>query len=371
MHREEKSMFSNNQKISKRQITRLLIYDITGISTLLLPAMLARIVGKDGIFCIFFALIPAYLFTALMGALQKKMDAPYPVYIRKKSGRAVSSVIFAVYYLYSILLAGYVLYVLSCLIQTSLLKGESYWLICICILALGGYGIMGGMEGRARIYEILFWFLMIPLLLMLLLAARDVNPDYWTPVFSSNLSDFAKGTVLVFLFYLLICFVLFLGAFETKRGDGIKAAKTSLKVAALLNGAVFLITLGMFGEKALQGMQYPVITLMSMVKLPGGFFERQDAFMVAIWFFTIYALVNSSMFYGTEVLKHMIGKKGKKRYVLVTLVLTFLAAAMFYRSAFVLRMGEKYFLYIGIGFVVLIPLLFAIFSRKKSGEVSE
>lgn len=364
-------MFSDNQKISKRQITRLLIYDITGISTLLLPTMLARIAGKDGFFCIFLALIPAYLFTALMEVLQKKMQMPYPAYIRQKTGGVISRVIFAVYYFYSILLAGYVLYVLSCLIKTSLLKEESFWLICICILVLGGYGIMGGIEGRARIYEILFWFLMIPLILMLLLAARDVNPDYWTPVFSSHLSDIAKGTILVFLFYLLVCFILFLGAFETKRGDGIKATKTSLKVAALLNGAVYLITLGMFGETALKGMKYPVITLMSMIKLPGGFFERQDAFMVAIWFFTIYALVNSSMFYGTEMLKHIVGKGGKKRYVLVTLILTFLASAMFYRSAYVLQMGEKYFVYIGIGFVVLVPLLFAVFGRSKSGEVAK
>lgn len=92
--------------------------------------------------------------------------------------------------------------------------------------------------------------------------------------------------------------------------------------------------------------------------------------MVAIWFFTIYALVNSSMFYGTEMLKHLAGKHGKKRYVLVTLVLTFLASAMFYRSAFVLQFGEKYFAYLGIGFIVLAPLLFAVFGGKKSGEVA-
>lgn len=88
-------MFSDNRKISKRQITRLLIYDITGISTLLLPAMLARIAGKDGIFCIFLALIPAYLFTVLMEILQKKMRMPYPSYIKQKTGNVFSKILFA------------------------------------------------------------------------------------------------------------------------------------------------------------------------------------------------------------------------------------------------------------------------------------
>ena len=46
-------MFSENGRISKRQIRRLLIYDLFGINTLLLPVLLAKYVGKDGIFSIF------------------------------------------------------------------------------------------------------------------------------------------------------------------------------------------------------------------------------------------------------------------------------------------------------------------------------
>ncbi len=358
-------MFSENQKISKRQITRLLIYDVTGISTLLLPPVLANVAGKDGIFCIFLALIPAYLFVKLMEKLQKKMDAAYPVYIRKSTPKAVAGTLYVVYYILGILLAGFALYVLSNLIQTSLLEEESFWIISICILLLGGYGILGGIEGRARIYEILFWFLMIPLLLMLLLSVRDVRSDYWTPILTSDISQILKGTGLVLAFYLIVYFVLFLGEFELRRGDGIRAAKTTLKVAALLNGVVYLIVLGMFGQESLKGMKYPVITLMSMIKLPGDFLERQDAFMVAIWFFTIYALVNGSMFYSTEVLKELINRKGKKRYVLVTVVLTFLSCAMFYRSAFWLQIGRDYLVYIAVGFVILIPLLFLCFGKYR------
>lgn len=364
-------MFSSNQKISKRQMTRLLIFDMTGISTLLLPPLLAQIAGRDGIFCILLALLPAYLFTLLMERLQRKMRMPYPGYLRQKLGKVLAVILLLVYFFYGILLAGYTLYVVSSLVQTSLLREESYWLIGICMLLLGGYGIMGGIEGRARIYELLFWILMIPLLLMLLLAVQDVNPDYWTPVVMTGWADILRGTLLVFLFYLIISFVLFLQPFETKAEEGIASAKRALFVTALLNAAVYLIVLGIFGNETLSVMRYPVITLMSMVKLPGGFFERQDAFMVAIWFFTLYALLNSSMFYAAEVGKEIIGKQRQRGCVLFTLLLTFAASAVFYRSAALLDLGKGWLVCAGIPFLVLLPLLMLCGKKADKGEKKE
>lgn len=37
---------------------------------------------------------------------------------------------------------------------------------------------------------------------------------------------------------------------------------------------------------------------MAMAQIPGGLFERQDALMVAIWFFSLFSLFNSFIFYG-------------------------------------------------------------------------
>lgn len=45
-------MFSENQKISERQMARLLIFDMCGISTLLLPGLLGKMLGTDGVFAI-------------------------------------------------------------------------------------------------------------------------------------------------------------------------------------------------------------------------------------------------------------------------------------------------------------------------------
>lgn len=359
-------MFSENQKISKRQISRLLIYDLLGITTLLLPTALVNIAGADGIFCIFLALLPAYVYLIVLKRIQHRVDKDYLAYIETVCGKVIMKIVGIFYFLFCIFLAGYTVFLLSNVIAKSLLKEESYWLIAISILVLGGYGVLEGIEGRARVYELLFWFLLIPLIIMLILAAGDVNVDYWTPVFTTGLWDIGRGIALVFAFYAITFSCLFLIPFEKKQGNAVISAKIAIIIMAMLNSIIFLILLGMFGKKSLGVMDYPIITLMSMIKMPGGFFERQDAFMVGIWFFALYALINSGMFYGNEIIKRVINRNGNKRYIAVTLLLTFMMAAMFYRSQGAIQYYQLFLTIIGIPAIILIPLLVYAVDRGKN-----
>ncbi len=45
-------MFAENWKISLRQIRRLLILDLFGMSSLMLPGIFTSLTGADGIFCL-------------------------------------------------------------------------------------------------------------------------------------------------------------------------------------------------------------------------------------------------------------------------------------------------------------------------------
>lgn len=52
-------------------------------------------------------------------------------------------------------------------------------------------------------------------------------------------------------------------------------------------------------------MKYPAITLMSSIHLRGSFLKRLDAFMIAIWFFTLFALVTVFLFYAQELVQKL------------------------------------------------------------------
>ena len=369
-------MFSENQKISERQMARLLIFDMCGISTLLLPGLLGKMLGTDGVFAILLGAVPVYLFTFLPELLQEKrknsntrngsntsnisnIGKSYPEILKKQGNGFIRIFVLVVYTVEGILLAGYGLFLLSDLMVSELLKDSSFVLAAVLLMLLCGYGIWQGIEGRARVYEILFWFVFLPLILMLLLATKDVNTIYWTPVMVHSWGNFVKGTAAVVLLYGTMAFVLFLQPYLAENVRVGRTCRKSLCVTVIFNAAIYLITLGIFGSGMLPKMKYPAITLMSMIKLPGGFFERQDAFMVAIWFFTIYAFINTGMFYASDLLKAVWQKEGhqkadaksiEKLIIPIVMVLTFAVTLLFY------RLPEWKIMFIWIQAIAFLPL---------------
>lgn len=57
----DRIIFSDNQQVSARQISRALFLEMLGLSTLLLPPALARLCGTDGVFAILFGGVLTYL----------------------------------------------------------------------------------------------------------------------------------------------------------------------------------------------------------------------------------------------------------------------------------------------------------------------
>lgn len=370
-------MFADNEKISKRQITRLLIYDVFGISTLILPQKLAQTAGNLGILSMMIAAILVYMYLEAFGRMQHGMRMDLSSYLSGGNGdrkgvstsiwtKIVCKILQLLYLCLFVGIAGYTVAVFTEVMHRFLLNGESFLVIAGTILILAGYGIVQGIEGRARVYELLFWFLLVPLIIMLLLAIRDINPSYYQGAISTDADGLVCGTGMSITCFMLLYFAGLLGRFEQKKGEAIAGAKSALVVVLVLNLVIYVILVGVFGRNALGNMESPVLVLMSMVKLPGGFLKRQDAFMVAIWFFTLYALINSSLFHGNEMLKNLIGKRGNKRYIIITLLLVYCVAKVWYDNCWQIERYRTWFVVAALILVLVVPPIIYLIDKGGS-----
>ena len=294
-------MFSENNRISGRQMYRLMTYDLLGIGTLLVPQMLAKTAGRDGILSIGIGMAAALAYLWILRRLAPPAQESYPEYMERQLGRIGGGIVQTGYLIYLVLLAGYVAYLFADIILRDLLRGESFYLVLSVIMLLVLYGLAGGIEGRARVYEMLFWFLLIPLFLMLFAAADEVCTDYWAPLGMSSLKGVAGGAYGVFLNLSFAFFLLFSGTYVRRQETLFAAGKRAILFVGCLHAVLYLVLEGIFGVPALAGMDYPAVTLMSTVKISGGFLKRTDAFMFGVWFFTLYALLNSCVFYGSSI----------------------------------------------------------------------
>ena len=366
------SMFSENNQISGRQVFRLLTYDFLGMGTLLLPTMLADTAGRDGIFCILAGILSTFLYLKLLRYLLKGMKTSYPDFLKQKCGKICGYVLWGGYFLYFILMASYTAYLFSTLMLNGLVENVSFYLVLLLILLLAFYGMAGGIEGRARVYEILFWFLMIPLFLMLFAACREVKPAYWSPVFVADGKEVLSGSYYVLFCYSMVSIVLFLKEYVADRKKCVGAAEKAVWFSGGVFTALYLILIGLFGVEALAQMKFPAVTMMSRVQVTGGFLKRTDAFMFSIWFFTLYAMLNSMVFYSGNLAEKVIRDcggylEGKKRMLpyLILLLLVYGVTVLFYRNQQFLDCVTFLLWKIGTPFVVGVPVLLCLAGERK------
>ena len=366
------SMFSENNQISGRQVFRLLTYDFLGMGTLLLPTMLADTAGRDGIFCILAGILSTFLYLKLLRYLLKGMKTSYPDFLKQKCGKVCGYVLWGGYFLYFILMASYTAYLFSTLMLNGLVENVSFYLVLMLILLLAFYGMAGGIEGRARVYEILFWFLMIPLFLMLFAACREVKPAYWSPVFMADGKEVLSGSYYVLFCYSMVSIVLFLKEYVADRRKCVGAAEKAVWFSGGVFAVLYLILIGLFGAEALAQMKFPAVTMMSRVQITGGFLKRTDAFMFSIWFFTLYAMLNSMVFYSGNLAEKVIRDcggylEGKKRMLpyLILLLLVYGVTVLFYRNQQFLDCVTFLLWKIGTPFVVGVPVLLCLTGERK------
>ena len=371
-------MFSENNQISGRQVFRLLTYDFLGMGTLLLPTMLADTAGRDGIFCILAGILSTFLYLKLLRYLLKGMKTSYPDFLKQKCGKVCGYVLWGGYFLYFILMASYTAYLFSTLMLNGLVENVSFYLVLMLILLLAFYGMAGGIEGRARVYEILFWFLMIPLFLMLFAACREVKPAYWSPVFMADGKEVLSGSYYVLFCYSMVSIVLFLKEYVADRRKCVGAAEKAVWFSGGVFAALYLILIGLFGVGALAQMKFPAVTMMSRVQVTGGFLKRTDAFMFSIWFFTLYAMLNSMVFYSGNLAEKVIRDcggylEGKKRMLpyLILLLLVYGVTVLFYRNQQFLDCVTFLLWKIGTPFVVGVPVLLCLTGRKPNRGMEE
>ena len=365
-------MFADNWKISLRQISRIMILDLFGLSSLVLPGIVADMTGADGIVCFLLGMGGGILLLGVIQGNVRYMEGSYYQYLKKTMGQILSDVFMVFYLLYFIILAGYVLYQLDILILSWLLPKGNYWMVEVLLLLLAAYGTFRGIEGRVRIYEILFWFLGIPLLIMLIFATGSVDTDIWTPVFYTNGRVYMEHSITVWSYLLPLSGLLFLKEFAQKPERLVKSGKIAVITVTILNVVIYLILIGNFGQKTVQVLKHPVITLMGMVDFPGGFFTRQDVTMTAIWFFALFALLHTGVFQGTLIMKQLCNEKKSNYSMWVALIFIFFIADSFIKNGFMEDIFKAYQERIALPgmlvILIIVPLVYQVRRIMKKPE---
>lgn len=307
----KRDTFAQNESISPRQLYRLYVFNLLGVGTLVLPNNLAKL-GKYGFISIALGVFMAWLFMWIVSEVRERRKTIYDRSIDKTkyAKMLIYDLIIAIYELSQ---AAFLAWIFVKLIRDSLIPDESFTVVLLVIMAVCAYALSGGVECRARVYEVVFFFVLIPLAAMILFAISDVRLDYLMIKdrvgVDFGIADIFAGAYYVFAASISVFNILFVRERTASqiRGSVSKAIFTYAGILFLL----YAVLLGNFGKYSLSEIEFPAVVLMSDVQIKGSFFKRADALMLSVWFFTLFSVLNMSLYYAVLRCENFAENTGK------------------------------------------------------------
>lgn len=297
-------MFSGNQKISPRQLKRLVVLDFFGKGALLLPAFSGEMTAREFLLNLLFALGLLLLYTGALTCLSGHVRGDFLSYLKERIGRKTTFLVGILLLFYALFNLVYFTKIFGTLGHSFvLLETREEWLMLLLLLG-AMYVSLGGLEVRGRTAEVWYPVLFYPMLFLLAFCGLNARNVPAGSVVDGHLGLRAKTVFQIFSVFGGTTAFLFLAPQIEGGIEGKKAFRRAVAVTAAALTGLFLVLTATFGEQGFSEFTFPIIALMSSVELPGVFLERWDVVFTTLLLVGLYISAGASLYYGL-----LIGKK--------------------------------------------------------------
>ncbi len=363
-------MFSENDKISIRQLQALLILDIFATAVVTLPRQTAIFAGNDGWICVLLGSSIMIIFTLFFTALSKRYPDKTVVEISQiLLSRPIGLLISLGLAVKLVIGTGLQLRIFCEMIGQSMLFRTPVGVTAIAMLLVCGYVAAEGYECRARAGEILFVFVFVPFLVLLLLALFTADYSNLRPVMSHNGIELAQGSWKTILSFQGIELLFLVYPYLQRPKKAQKGILTAAVVIGFFMTLITLLTIAVFGEHSVANKLFPVLNMMDSVELPGSFLDRQDIFLLWFWVASIFASVSAGLFFVTVILERMQPQKSQKisarKWLIGIIIVVFAVALLPQNVAQTYDMMENLKVYGGVFYILVLPVLLLLLDTIK------
>lgn len=324
-------MIFNNEKISPGQLYRLVVMATIGITCILETELCVKYAGGYGVFCLIFQMVLTVLYTKLILYWCEKCNWNFLKYKNRFINFKTKKIIYFIFMIKYFLLTIFVISYLIKLIRTDLLKEMGYIGILIPTVFLVIYSVSKGVEARARLAELMVYFIFTFILLLAILSINNFELSYVISQKLGNISGIFIGGGILFLLFSPVEIILFMtDKFVVLKNNVISKKKTNLYKKAIwmsvitafvLNIIYYIVCTGVISINVIIAKNEAVTMLAKNVKLPYLVFEKQDGIFMAFFvigiFFTVFCLAHQTLFMGEK----LFGKINRLSYVALSLFL--------------------------------------------------
>lgn len=364
-------MFFDNKMISPRQGFRMGILENITLGMVIIPYITTNLAGQWHFGAFLLGLLFGGIYMAIIYYLSTRV--PEDVESRLDNMGILGSGVSILYVFRFVLRAGIILLFFGKTLQEYLLQSFSLWVIIICFVLVCGYGAARDIEKRGRMLELLFPWMVVPIVLVAVfsissISLRELYDGLMGVNYSSirenvSVGDVVKAAYVTFLVTTSSELMLFTLPSQKER-NWRNALKTGIWIViSLLLAYVFII--GILGGHWVSSDSQAALNVMEAAFVPGGVIERADYPVIAFWIIGVFAILSGYIFFAKEAfligtkLKH---KKQGRIGLLVIMLMVVLVAWVWSLDNVAIYLAE-YMLWADVLISLIIPALGLL--RKK------
>lgn len=309
----------NNKQISGRQSFRMGVLENISLGMVIIPYITVNLAGRWHFVALLIGLILAGLYMFAIYMLSGKISCDKPGYNNGfvNYGRTAS-------YLYTIrfiLRAGLIMLFFGRTVQEFLLQSFNLWIIVIVFAVVCGYGASQDIEKRGRMLELLFPWMVVPIVLVAVFSISSINiEELYRELMGVNYDMLRDKTSVLdvltagYVSFLVIStgeLMLFTLPYEKER-NWRNTLKTGIWILiSILLAYIFVI--GILGGHWVASDSQASLNVMEAAFIPGEIVERSDYPVLAFWIIGVFAIISGYMHFAKEAFLVGAKLKDKKR----------------------------------------------------------
>lgn len=301
-------MTGNNKVLTERQIFRMGVLENSAFAIMLAPYIAISFAGKFHMLALAFGLGFFLLFGWYIYRAARRCQGSFEEVICFKHGTLgkVAGIIYYLRFLFRVALA--VLF-LGKLISTYMLVNFNYMIIVVSFLLVCFYGASKSLVGRARMMELLFLWMVIPLILMAVFSVNSVkltgNLDFTIPFIDEldmvqGFKIFAGGYGILLLLQSIELMLFTLDHSVTETKGAIQKIIIWISVSVAL---AYIFIVGILGKGWASSEPMASFNVMEAATFPGNAFNRLDYLILAFLMIGVFANVSGYIFGSRRILE--------------------------------------------------------------------
>lgn len=307
-------MFAENDRISHRQLFRQIVMSLMAPFLLCLAGW-REVRGINGLVGIVIIAVILGFYVIFLVRL-----APAYEHMEKYMGKFQYLLIAAVYFVYILFTAAFVLDLISSLVGTWILYGVNDWWIRIAVAIVCAAGSHCGMQKRARMAEVSFLIVAGALCLLLIFAFVQGNLFSMQELFRQPLSAerVGKGIWQLLGGFVPLTLLPFLLCQVAKPSSSGKTVFGAVIFLLVFLGAVLILLPIALGWDRMSMEKIPVLPLLTGTNLPGDIMARFDVIWISLMIYALLYSLGSLYYYADYIAGHIALRVN--RWILAALV---------------------------------------------------